>query len=66
VRPTPVKLVSIGHFSGDSSSRILATFPVAAGIVDPSAFAAALFGFAALRNPTLIRCFHSSRSCLGG
>ena len=60
VHPTPVKPTSTGH----SYSCTVATVPDTAPLVDPSAFAHVLGGFAAVLNPTLIRCFHSSRTGL--
>jgi hypothetical protein len=58
VHPSPVKLVSTGHFS----SRSVATAPTTALLVDPSPVAVMLVGFTALCNAALISCFHSSRS----
>lgn len=58
--PTSVKLA----FIGSSSSCTVPTGHGTACLVEPSAFAAALVGSAAHRGPTLIPCFHSSRSGL--
>ena len=44
---------------------LLKTVPATAPFLDPSPFAAALVGIAALPSPTFMRCFHSSRSGLG-
>ena len=60
MRPSPVELVFTAH----CSSYTVATAPDTARVVDSSAFAAPLVGLAALRNPTLIPCFHSFRSGL--
>lgn len=60
VLPSPVELVFAGH----SSCCTVATAPDTAHLVDSSAFAAPLVGLTALRNPTLIPCFHPSRSGL--